>query len=131
MWEWLMQQLKSAAKSVGNYNDKDDIIAEVLLQLLEDKNLATKIYKSKNVGILYAMLKYKQFELNSKYGFENKIALSRYLRIINCCEKYGIEPVPENAYKIVALIEDFNNNFSIEGVRDLLKFKQGKEGILI
>lgn len=74
------------------------------------------------------MLKFELYEMNtSSKGFDNKMAFSRYLRIIETCTKYKIDPIPDNAYKISAILNDANSNFSISGVYSLLKQGQTQE----
>jgi hypothetical protein len=127
MWEWLLNELQKAVKALKVNSsitsvDEDDIVSIVAIYLFQNKTLATKIYNDKNIGLLYKLVRHEIYEQKSKMFFENKMELSWYQRIIAVCEKYDIEPVPANAYKISALLEDTttSKNFSIAGIVDLL-----------
>jgi len=123
MWEWLLAELQKAVKALPlrvEGVDKDDIVSNVALLLFENKELATDIYKHKKSALLYKLLKREIYEVKSKRFFDNKMNMSRYQRIIDVCDEYGIEPIPENAYKIVALIDNNSGNFTISGVITLL-----------
>lgn len=127
MWQWILSSLNNAAKPLKcNRSIKDDLVSEVAMKLCENRELAKRIYDKKEVGLLYQMLKFELYEMNSKCGFDNKVAFSRYLRIIEVCTKHKIEPIPENAYKIVAILDDATN-FTISGVYNLLKQGQAQE----
>jgi len=123
MWEWLLAELQKAVKALPlrvEGVDKDDIVSNVALLLFENNELATDIYKHKKSALLYKLLKREIYEVKSKRFFDNKMDMSRYQRIIDVCDEYGIEPIPENAYKIVALIDNNSGNFTISGVITLL-----------
>lgn len=123
MWEWLLAELQKAVKALPlrvEGVDKDDIVSNVALLLFENNELATDIYKHKKSVLLYKLLKREIYEVKSKRFFDNKMNMSRYQRIIDVCDEYGIEPIPENAYKIVALIDNNSGNFTISGVITLL-----------
>lgn len=128
MWQWILDALNKAVKPLKcNKSIKDDLVSEAAMKLCENQELAKRIYDKKEIGLLYQMLKFELYEMNSKCGFENKVAFSRYLRIMDVCSKYKIEPIPENAYKIAALLDDRANNFTISGVRSLLMQGQTHE----
>ena len=126
MWQWILNSLNNAAKHLKcNRSMKDDLVSEVTLKLCEKQELAKRIYENKEVGLLYQMLRFELYETNSK-GFDNKMAFSRYLRIVEVCTKYKIDPIPDNAYKIAAILDDATN-FPISGVYNLLKQGQAQE----
>ncbi len=125
MWNWILIELKKAVKAIHlNKNitgvDEDDIVSNVAVYLCLHQDIATEIYTDKKIGYLYKLVKTEIYEQKSKMLFSSKIELSRYQRIIAVCEKYGIEPIPANAYKISALLENGSANFTISGVIALL-----------
>lgn len=125
MWQWILENLTRAVKSIPLSNNivalvgKDDIVSNVCLYLCEHQDVAKEIYENKKVPYLYTLAKREVYEQQSKMFFDNKVELSRYQRIIAVCEKYGIEPKVENAYKISAILDD-QSNFSITGVMAIL-----------
>lgn len=126
MWKWILDKLQQAANTIPIYVTgitRDDIVGNVSLYLCQNKDIAKNIYENKEIGLLYCLVKREIYEINSKIYFKNKMELSRYQRIINLCEEYEIEPEPENAYKISALMNDKFSNFTISGVAALLSIK--------
>ena len=125
MWNWILNELQKAVKVLHlNKNitgvSEDDIVSNVVVYLNEHKDIATDIYENKKVGYLYTLVRSEIYNQKAKMLFNNKMELSRYQRIIKVCEQYGIEPIPANAYKISALLEDNYNNFTISGVISIL-----------
>lgn len=125
MWHWIMDELQKAVNGLRfnkQYIDveRDDIVQNVAITLLNNPELAKDIYDNKKVGTLYVIVKREIYNNEAKFYFENKMELSRFQRIIAVCEKHGIKPIPENAYKISAILETGNNNFTISGVESLL-----------
>lgn len=125
MWSWILTELKKASRALPLSKnivavDRDDIVSNVMLYLLSRPEVAEDIYNRKQIGSLYQLAKFEIYNQNSKMFFDNKMELSRYQRIMAVCQKYNIEPIPENAYKISALLENGNANFTISCVIALL-----------
>ena len=120
-----MEELQKAVKGL-RFNkqyisvERDDIVQNVALILLNDLEMAKDIYENKKIGTLYVIVKREIYNNEAKFYFDNKMELSRFQRILAVCEKYDIKPVPENAYKISAILETGNNNFTVSGVESLL-----------
>lgn len=109
MWEWLMTKTTEIVKSKYKDNNirsyqRDDVIQEIMMYLFNDKPLAEKIYKEKSVGLLYRISKSVMFGLKSEGRFSNKKMYSKYMCVQRMCEKYNISPIPDNAYKVAAVI---------------------------
>lgn len=125
MWAWILKELQKAVKALP-FNkalvgvEKEDIVSLVALYLCQNQKMAKDIYEKKNIGLLYRLIKHEIFEQESKMCFNGTSAFSRYQRIIALCEKYDIEPIPENAYKISALLNNSFSDFTISGVVTLL-----------
>lgn len=128
MWEWLLQELKKASKEVTTNKhygiERDDVVSNVILNLYKKPELAIELYESKSdiKPLLICMLKREVYAMKSKYFNSSKGQLSRYNSIIKVCEKYNIDPLPENAYKISVLInlEKNTNTYSIARVINVL-----------
>lgn len=125
VWMWIMDELRKAVKALPLSKrfvdvEKDDIMQNVALILLNDSKLAKDIYDNKKVGALYTIVRREIYNNEATFFFENKMDFCRFQRIMAVCEKYGIQPILENAYKISALLETGNNNFTISGVASLL-----------
>lgn len=125
MWAWILKELQKAVKALP-FNktvvgvEREDIVSLVALYLCQNQKLAKDIYEKNNIGLLYRLIKHEIYEQESKACFNGTSALSRYQRIIAVCEKYNIEPVPENAYKISALLNNNFADFTILGIATLL-----------
>lgn len=133
MWTWIMNELQKAVKALPLKKqiisvEKDDIIQNVALTLLNNPDLAKDIYENKKVGVLYAIAKREIYGNEGKLYFENKMELSRFQRIMSVCKKYEIAPIPENAYKISALLENSHNNFTISGIVSILSRVPTEDG---
>lgn len=136
MWTWIMNELQKAVKALPLNKqvvsvEKDDIVQNVALTLLNNPDLAKNIYENKRVGVLYAIAKREIYDNEGTFYFENKMELSRFQRIMAVCKKYDIVPIPENAYKISALLENRHNNFTISGIVSLLSRVPTEGGDLI
>ncbi len=125
-WNWFIRELKIIfwkTKINQQYTDNveniDDMIQETIMQLLQNPKLAQTIYEEKNLNLLTRIAKRQIFKSTSRLHFSTKEAYSRYQKIIKVCKKYDIDPIPENAYKISALIED-NHHLTISLVESLL-----------
>lgn len=125
MWEWILSELRKVVKALP-LNDcivgieKDDIVSLVTVSLCQNPDMAKRIYENKEIGLLYTLAKKEIYNQRGKMFFENKQEFSRFQRIMAVCEKYDIEPVPSNAYKISAILENGFANFTISGVITLL-----------
>lgn len=125
MWAWILKELQKAVKALP-YNktivgvEKEDIVSLVALYLCQNQKMAKDIFENKKISMLYRLVKREIYEQESKCISSYKMELSRYQRIIAVCEKYDIQPVPENAYKISALLNDVAANFTISGIFTLL-----------
>ena len=129
MWEWLTKQTQRVLNTLGlnaHYIDvnAEDIVQNVLINLLADENLARDIYENKKYRLLYTIVK-REVYASEASGFSNKMELSRFQRIMSVCSKYNIDPIPENAYKISAILDNADDNnyeFSIASVASKLSF---------
>ena len=124
MWEWLNSTVRDLVRLYrisSSLGDKDDISQEVLMYLNKELTLAEKIYTEKNKCLLYTIIKKIIFRESAKSKGLKKDTLTHYNRIINICDKHGIDPTPENAYKIAELINEAN--YSIVYVRTILSEK--------
>ncbi|MCM1231608.1 MAG: hypothetical protein NC489_15935 [Ruminococcus flavefaciens] len=126
MWNWIMNELYNACKTVGvsksSGAETDDVVQDVCIQLLEKKEYAKEIYDGRKTWLLAKLVKAQIYESKSKLFFENKMELSRYQRIISVCDRYGIEPDPANAYKISAVMNE--RTYSIAMIASLLETKK-------
>lgn len=110
MWEWLVQKVTDTVKmryksETIRSMTRDDVVQEVMMYLLEHKDYAEKIYEQKSVGMVYRTVINTIYALKAKVDMNLNASDSSRLSIIyQKCEEYGIEPVPENAYKIAAVI---------------------------
>lgn len=124
MWSWILRELEKAVKAtqvnkavVGM--EQEDIVSLAAVRLCQNPKMAKDIYDNKRVGVLYRLVKRVIYEEESKQSCSYKMELSRYQRVLAVCDRYNIEPLPENAYKISALLND-SSNFAISGVFALL-----------
>lgn len=125
MWEWLntaVRELVRLYRISSSLGDRDDISQEVLMYLNKDISLAEKIFEEKNKCLLYTIIKKIIFRESAKSKGFKKDTLTHYNRIINVCDKHGIEPSPENAYKISEIINE--SNYSIVYVKSLLSSRR-------
>ena len=125
MWAWILSELQRITKSLQVNRtitavDEDDIVAEVLLYLCQNQELAQDIYKNKKIMLLYQLARAEIYNQRAKQFFKNKMELSLWQKIKDVCDKYKIEMRPENAYKISALLEESSANFNISGIISLL-----------
>ena len=109
MWEWLAQKatelvrLRYKSETVRGMT-RDDVVQEVMIYLFEHKDYAEKIYEQKCVGMIYRTVINIIYQLKAKEMNLETSDSSRLSIIYQKCEEYGIEPVPQNAYKIAAII---------------------------
>jgi len=114
MWEWLMQKTTEIVNikyrtEIILSTSRDDVVQEVMMYLFEDKELAEKIYKEKSVALLYKIVKTVLYKLESKVFFKNHTEKSRYLLVFKVCTEKGIMPIPKNAYKVAAVLQNDKN----------------------
>jgi hypothetical protein len=120
MWEWVLQTAKSAAKAalkadenkgglvkVRYICDVDDIASEVccMLMSMENQDYIKRAYESKNTSIIYGVAKRVIFKIKAEQMFKHRRDYHEYCTLRKICEEYGIEPIPENAYKIQEILE--------------------------
>lgn len=136
MWEWILQELNNAYKSVCTGKSKinnsklnaDDIISDVCMILIQNPNFAYEIYIKKKTWLLAKLIRTQLYESHSKIYFDNKTDYSRYQHIIEVCNTYNIAPVSENAYKISAVMN--NSEYGIVRIERLLDSVKKEEQYL-
>jgi hypothetical protein len=125
MWEWLLREVQKSVKALRvnkalTNADEDEIISAVCYYLCSNQDVAKEIYEGHKIGLLYKLAREEIYEAKSKIYFDNKMDLSRYQRIKAVCEQYGIEPKPENAYKISVLMDNGSANITVPKIIALL-----------
>lgn len=129
MWEWISKQLYWACNCIGfNRNilgtecEEDDVVQDVCMYLYEHKDYAQKIYEKQDRAfpLLIRLVEARIFEYQSKLYFDNKQEFFKFRKIMSVCEENGIDPIPENAYKVSAIIDD-DRDYGIVCVSGLLK----------
>lgn len=121
-WEWLLTECKKISQHLCDRpEDADDVASEVFTCLVQDKALAKEIYEHKKYPVLYTLVKRQAYKFHGKkyYGYVNDYC--RYKRIVQVCDKYNIPTIPENAYKISALITNDTGEYSIQRVLQVLE----------
>lgn len=121
MWEWLngnAKELVGIVKIDPFIGDRDDIVQETMMYLLDNQELAQKIYATKSRSLLFSIMKKVIFRENAKASGLKRDALTHLNRVKEVCEQYGIEKTAENAYKISGVLDD--PKFSIVYVVSLL-----------
>lgn len=139
MWEWMLQEVKIAARTAVKYQtgnirlrncDIDDIVSETCCHIFTTEGMAEQIYKNKNTKMIYGIVKKVVFEKKADMFFgsngKGKKTFSDYCIVCRVCNEYGIEPVPENAYKIQAILESeydkkIKNSKTTRGIVSLFK----------
>lgn len=126
MWAWIIEQLYCACQITGiaksSGAETDDVVQDVCMQLIGNPKYAKEIYEGKKTWLLAKLVKAQIYDSESRMYFDNKMDFSRYQRIIAVCDKYGIEPIAENAYKISSIMN--NSSFGIPIVATLLSNKK-------
>ncbi len=116
MWNWIQDTTRALCYHIiANRNDAEDIASDVIVTLLKDKKRAEKIYtqgqivtkgyKYANNGLLIKMIQdeYLYHRIGRYFGEERPLALFYsilYLKILDVCKTYDIQPIPQNAYLI-------------------------------
>ena len=120
MWESLLNECaKIATNNIGNSQDAEDCIQEVMIKLLnESQNKIIELDECALHGFLKKMLKISIFEKKSKEVARNKTAYWRYKQIANVCEQNRIHPIPQNAYLIAPLMEE--EQYTLSAVEKIL-----------
>lgn len=99
MWETLLSECsKIAANNIRNKQDADDCIQDVMLKLMNDPDKIEQMDENALRGYLKKLIKISIFEKYSMEVAKNKTAYWRYKQISMVCEKYMIQPTPQNAY---------------------------------
>lgn len=120
MWETLLSECsKIAANNIRNEQDADDCIQDVMLKLMNDPDKIRQMDENALRGYLKKMIKISIFEKYSMEVAKNKTAYWRYKQISMVCEKYMIQPTPQNAYLIAPLMED--EQYTISAVERILR----------
>lgn len=114
-------------------HNEDDIAQETYLRLAKTPAIKERVLKHlKNENkeadrILSRIVKRVIWSLEAReFGFSTDEEFTRYMKIINCCQKYNIEPVPENAYKVCAIMNEMQP-FSIGYIKRHLHFQAVKK----
>ena len=121
MWEWLNKnanELVGIVKIDPFIGDRDDIVQETMMYLLDNQELAQKIYATKSRSLLFNIMKKVIFRENAKASGLKRDALTHLNKVTEICERYKIEKIVDNAYKISGVIDD--PKFSIVYVSTLL-----------
>lgn len=122
MWEWLLQKSKIVSSSyVKNFQDREDIVQDIMVDLFEDKQMAERIYSPDQPpdNLLNVIIQNKLFKYNSQSVTYDKTEYFRYIKIMNVCKQYGINPIPRNAYIIAPFVTDYD--LSISRVERILR----------
>lgn len=123
--EWLLKECKRIALQLSKRpEDADDTASEVIAYFIANKKQALSVYEQRNYQYLYGMIKRRLYENYSKRFFADVKDYGRYKRIMGVCEQYDIAAVPDNAYKISALIQDNHNEYTIQNVANILEAAQ-------
>lgn len=127
MWEWIQTTLYQLINSM-NINkrliseaDKDDIVQNVMLYLIQNEKTAIDVYENNKKAFLLASIKreiYRQECSVSKLS--NTALLYRLQTILKCCNDYKIAPSPDNAYKISIILNSSDYHYNIKNVRIIL-----------
>ena len=109
MWEWLAQKVTEAVNKrytieTIRSTSRDDVVQEVMMYLFENKVYAQKIYEQKSIGMLYRTVINTLYRLKASESGMDFRRNSLLTIIQQKCEEYGVEPEPENAYKIAAIL---------------------------
>ncbi len=121
MWEWLNKnanELVGIVKIDPFIGDRDDIVQETMMYLLDNQELAHKIYATKSRSLLFNIMKKVIFRENAKAIGLKRDTLTHLNKVAEICERYKIEKIVDNAYKISGVIDD--PKFSIVYVSTLL-----------
>lgn len=109
MWDWLMETARRAVNSCNiSANFRDDVVQETMMYFLKNEKTALSVYEKKEKAYVFRIVKGIIFDQTSRKSFKDKTMLTRYNRVLEVCETYGIEPIKENAYKIAAIMNDTN-----------------------
>lgn len=121
-WEWLLTECKKISLHLCERpEDADDVASDVFTCLVQDKKLAKEIYEEKKYPILYTLVKRTAYKAHSKKYYADSKDYSRFKRIIQVCDRYNIPAIPENAYKISALIADSMGEYTIQRIVQVLE----------
>ena len=109
MWEWFVQKtteivrMRYTTETIRSTN-RDDVVQEVIMYLIENKDYAERIYEQKSVAMLYRVVMNTIYRLKANDSFLDYRQNSLLTIIHQKCDEYNIEPAPQNAYKIVAVL---------------------------
>lgn len=128
-WEWLISELKliSRVLKVKTYMSQEDIedtISDILEILVKKPKRAIYIYETQNTAYLTKMFKATISNYLILENFDNTKHVKEWKKIRNVADRYNIELIPANAYKIEAFIED--KRLTIPIIEEILKEKRNK-----
>lgn len=124
IWKWYVEQLNIvsrffAKKFSHETIEADDVIGDILLDLLADIAKAEEIYQKGNLSAVFTLFKRKVNSMKgAEMGYKNDTDICYYHKIMKICNRYGIEPKTDNAYKIWALAD--NSTLTIHYISWLL-----------
>ena len=129
MWVWFYSSIIKMCNAskvnmhfVGCHVEPDDVTQNILMWLTEHYDKAIEIYESRSYGFLKELVKKELYLLTSmqRFSINNQKPLFTFQKIEDTCVKYHIEFLPENAYKIAALI-DRNDDMTIWSIAYMMK----------
>ncbi len=120
MWEWLVHTTYNlmAKMDIRSELDVEDIQSNVFMELLNNKELARRIYETKNERLLFKIIRTQIYKKQSKNFYNNATDYAKARKILEICNKYKVKAIPENAYKISAIIN--KHGYDIRTVESLL-----------
>ncbi len=133
VWSWIYENLDKLITTVGLSKssgiEREDMIQDTVIYIYkygQEKgiNLAKKMFKDNNIGLLLSILR-KNIDLkNGMQFFDTNSDFIRYKKIHSICVKYGIKEDYKNAYLISAMIGE--KVFSIALIESILLKKKPK-----
>ena len=122
MWEWLLHETEKLVNSTHITNsmyDKSDLVQEIMMILVRYNDKAVQIYQKKQIGFLREIINKKLFAINIQTHPSAYLDVRRKT-IEKKCKELGIEPIPQNAYKISPFMLQSNKIYSISYIERLL-----------
>lgn len=125
MWEWLLNESKRIANQlrVKEWWVRDEIVSNTMLTLLQDPKVAEKIYNERAGALLRTKMIDEKRKLFTSQTYENHQDYSRYKRIRDVCNEYGIAFREENAHIISYIIDDKYKVYSIKQIISIMQKK--------
>ena len=122
MWKWLLHETEKLVNSTHITNslyDKNDLVQEIMMRLVRYNDKAVQIYQNNQIGLLRDIINKKLFEVNIQTCPSAYLDV-RKKTIEKKCRELGIEPIPQNAYKISPFMLQSNKIYSISYIEQLL-----------